>query len=294
MNLIQSKFTLKDYSKYDNENRLVYLYEKEDCDYLLNNFYRKVIESIDHKVYLPIIRIADGEYQFLLGKDEFNLRKPKLMLLKNLLGELYRKIFKINFEARSRTYTSGVYESSDFINAKKEYAKCLKHISSNGVLAIYTIIKPNFYTEQYLPKLWNFFKSNDIDINVNNYVPFYFIYIILTNRKYSKIYKGRKLHLITSFDDSRKKKIEDTLYSFGVKEISWTEISRDKSLYDSIDTDEIPNNVDIVFVGAGVGKVAIFNQLQTLSALVIDAGYVFETWENPCLNLERDYCIPHE
>ena len=86
MNLIQSKFTLKDYSKYDNENRLVYLYEKEDCDYLLNNFYRKVIESIDHKVYLPIIRIADGEYQFLLGKDEINLKKAKLDAIKKFIG----------------------------------------------------------------------------------------------------------------------------------------------------------------------------------------------------------------
>ena len=133
-------------------------------------------------------------------------RKPNLMLLKNLLGELYRKIFGANFEARSSTYTSGVYESSDFINAKNEYSKCLKHISFNGILAIYTIIKPNFYTEQYLPKLWNFLKSNDIDLNTNNYVPFYFIYIILTNKKYSKIYKGRKLHLITSFNDTRRKK----------------------------------------------------------------------------------------
>lgn len=293
MNLIQSKFSLKDYANYDEENRMVYLYEKKDCDYLLNEFYKKVVESIDNKVYLPIIRIADGEFQFLLGKDEFNLRKPKLILLKNLLGELYRKIFKINFEAKSRTYTSGVYESTDFINAKIKYAQCLNHISTHGILAIYTIIKPNFYTEHYLPKLWNFFESNNININVNNYVPFYFVYIILTNKKYADIYYGKKLHLITSFNDDRKKKIEETLYSLGVQSVSWTKISRDKSLYDSINIDEISHEIDIVFVGAGVGKVNIFNQLKSLSTLVIDAGYIFETWENKSLEHERDYCAPH-
>ena len=51
--------------------------------------------------------------------------------------------------------------------------------------------------------------------------------------------------------------------------------------------------MDIIFVGAGIGKVHIFNQLKNIQAVIIDAGYIFETWENPALVNERDYCKTH-
>ena len=260
---------------------------------MLDIFYKKVSTAILNKDYLPIIRIADGEYQFLLGKNEFNTRKPLLFLIKNLLGELYRKLIGAKFEAKSRTYTSGVYSNKDIKYVKQKYSMCLKHISKNGFIALYTIIKPNFYTEQYLPKLYKFFKKNDIELSTENYVPFYFIYIILTNRKYSEIYKNRNIHLITNFNSEKKFKIEKSLYELGAKSISWSLISRDKSLFDKIDLNSIEEDVEIIFVGAGVGKVNIFNQLINIKALIIDAGYIFETWQDPSLRLERDYCNEH-
>ena len=130
----------------------------------------------------------------------------------------------------------------------------------------------------------------NIPLNKDNYVPFYFIYIILTNPKYSYVYKDKNLHLITSFNMKRKLSIESTMKSLGVKSVSWTQISRDKSLFDKIDESKISDNVDIIFVGAGIGKVNIFNQLKNTQSLIIDAGYIFETWEDPSLVSERDYC----
>ena len=294
MKLVKHKFILEDYKRYDTENREVYLLENKSCDELLNKFYTRVLDSLKSNEHFPVIRIADGEFQFLLGKNEINFRKPKLLLIKNLLGELYRKLFRVKFEAKSRTYTSGVYEHSDFIKARASYSQCLSFVADRGVIALYTIIKPKFYTEQYLPKLLKFFGANDIVLNSNNYIPFYFIYIILSNERYSKIYEGKNIHLITSFNSDRKNKIEETLFSYKVASISWTQISRDRSLFDNIDIQEIDANNDIVFVGAGVGKVNIFNQLRQVPSLIIDAGYIFETWQNPNLRLERDYCNPHE
>ncbi len=290
MNFIESKFVLKDYRDYDHENRKVYLLEDKDCDDLLDEFYLKLLDQICKKEHFPIIRLADGEFQFLLGKNEFNLRKPIFLLLKNILGELYRKLVGVKFEAKSRTYTSGIYSFSDRENVKEQYAECLRHISNNGILALYTIIKPKFYTEQYLPKLFSFFDSEDIHVNKDNYIPFYFIYIILSNAKYSFLYKDKNIHLITSFDSKRRISIESTMKSLGVKSVSWTQISRDRSLFDKIDVNKIRNDIDIIFVGAGIGKVNIFNQLKNTQALIIDAGYIFETWENPDLKKERDYC----
>ena len=140
MELTKYEFKLKDYKKFDSEGRKVYLFENKNCDDLLDAFYKKIDNLIGRKEHFPIIRIADGEFQFLLGKNEFNLRKPLHLLVKNLAGELYRKLFRIKFEARSRTYTSGVYSHSDRHNVKNQYSECLKYISEKGILALYTII----------------------------------------------------------------------------------------------------------------------------------------------------------
>ena len=294
MKLTKYEFKLKDYKNFNSENRKVYLFEDRNCDDLLDTFYKRINDLILKKEHFPIIRIADGEFQFLLGKNEFNLRKPFHKLVIHLTKQLFEKILKPKFEAKSRTYTSGVYSHSDRYNVKNQYSECLKYISKEGVLALYTTIKPGFYTEQYLPRLFSFFKENGIDVNEHNYVPFYFIYIILTNKKYSKIYINKNIHLVTSFNTERKEKIENTLNSFGVESITWTEISRERSLFDTINVSNKVKDADIIFVGAGIGKVHIFNQLKNIQAVIIDAGYIFETWQNPELRKERDYCLVHK
>lgn len=293
MKLIKTKFTLKDYKKFDCENREVYLFEDQDCDELLDSFYTRVIGFIKRKEHFPIIRIADGEFQFLLGKNEFNLRKPIHKLIVHIIRQLLDRVLKPKFVAKARTYSAGVYNHSERSNVKNQYAECLKYISEKGILGIYTVIKPGFYSEQYLPKLFSFFDKENIDVNHKNYIPFYFIYIILTNKRYSSIYKDKHVHLITSFDQERKMKIENTLNSLGVKAVTWTKISRSRSLFDTFNTDDISKSVDIIFVGAGVGKVNIFNQLKNIPAIIIDAGYIFETWQDPKLRNERDYCEAH-
>jgi len=294
MKLVKYKFALKDYKNFDTENREVYLFEDKSCDELLNIFYNRISQVILKKEHFPIIRIADGEFQFLLGKNEFNLRKPFYKLIIHLIKQLYDSLLRREFEAKSRTYSSGVYSQSDRLTVKQEYADCIKHISENGELAIYTIIKPGFYSEQYLPKLFRFFEERKIKVNESNYIPFYFVYIVLTNPKFSEIYKDKHLHLITSFDEVRKINIDNTLKSLGAKEVTWTEISRDRSLFDTLKIGNIREDTDIIFVGAGVGKVNIFNQLKGFPALIIDAGYIFETWQDPNLIEERDYCKVHD
>lgn len=288
-------FSLNDYSNFDSENREIFLLEDKDCNILLNNFYKRILKIIKSNEYFPIIRLADGEFQFLLGTNELNFRKPFVNLIFHLLKQYYEKLLNKKFEAKSRTYTSGRYNineiKSDIIY---KYSIALKEISKNGILAIYTIIKPGFYSEQYLPKLELFFKKNNICISKTNYIPFYFVYILLTNKKFISFYNNKNVHLITSFNNDRKIKIESTLKSYKVKEITWTKISKDNSLNDKIDIKKIATNVDIIFVGGGLGKVNIFNQLKNFPSLIIDAGYIFETWQNHNLVKERDYCKTHD
>ena len=289
------RFSLKDYRNFDVEDRKVFLLQNEDCNSLLNDFYSKVLKVIDKKIHFPIIRLADGEFQFLLGTNELNFRKPFVKLIYHMLKQYYEKFFSKNFEAKSRTYTSGRYNINEIKPAIiHKYSIALKQISRKGIIAIYTIIKPGFYSEQYLPKLESFLLKNNINLSETNYIPFYFVYILLTNKRFRKFYTGKNIHLITSYNDERKIKIEKSLKSYKVGDISWTKISPDNSLNDKIDKNKINNNTDIIFVGGGLGKVNIFNQLNNFPCLIIDAGYIFETWQNPKLVVERDYCKTHD
>ena len=78
MKLIKSNFTLNDYPRYDHERRKAYLLSNKSCDVLLESFYSTLLKALDDKEHFPIIRIADGEFQFLLGKNEFNMRRGLL------------------------------------------------------------------------------------------------------------------------------------------------------------------------------------------------------------------------
>jgi hypothetical protein len=288
-------FTLKDYKDFDKENRTVFLLKDQSCDDLLEHFVKRILNILKENTHFPIIRLADGEYQFLLGTNELNLRKPKIKLAFHMLKQFYDKLFNKKFEAKSRTYSSGRYNvkksKSDIIS---KYSTSLQNISEKGIVAIYTIVKPGFYSEQYLPRLELFFEENKIYVNRENYVPFYFVYILLTNKRYKAIYENKNIHVITSFDKNRKVKIEKTLKSYNVNVITWTNISKHNSLNDVIDVNRLNENIDVVFVGGGLGKVNIFNQLVDFPALIIDAGYIIETWENPKLRVERNYCKTHD
>lgn len=288
--LIRKHLSLSDYRRYDRQDRSVYVFSDENLDKVLEKLYNRLIDAMDKKKNLPILRIADGEYQFLLGKNEFNLRKPIFELIKNMLRQFQLLIMRKDFKAFSRTYSSGYYGLKDKEIGRDIYKKCLRNVSKEGIIAAYFIIKPNFYTEQYFHKFLNFLNLSGADLNENNYLPFYFVYILLTNRKYSSIYSERHIHLVTNFTENKRVNIENSLYSLGVKKISWSYISREKSLHDYLAlTDEMYES-DIIFVGAGIGKPNIFNQLKDVGRPVVDAGYIFEVWQDPKLALERDYC----
>lgn len=288
--LIRKPFDLCDYPKYQSEKREALLFPDQECEAVLEALFQSVMNAMSERTELPILRVADGEFQFLLGKNEWNLRKPKIELFRNIIGSWYRAIIGTTFEAKSRTYSSGRYTKDEHDLVAKTYRECLHYIASKGILAIYTITKPNFYTEQYLEKFFRFLDASDAKITNNNYVPFYFVYILLTNPKYNDIYKGKNIHLVSGFDFKKKENIEKSLHALGATSVTWTQISQNRSLFDTIDPSSIPPKADIVFVGGGVGKTNIFNQLRGINCPIVDAGYIFEIWNDGGLAQERDYC----
>ena len=80
---------------------------------------------------------------------------------------------------------------------------------------------------------------------------------------------------------AKEKSIIDGLYREGASKAFWEPISKIDPFFDKIDVSKYENNIDIVYLGAGIGKFNILTQLSKLSVPVIDSGFVFEVWSDP-------------
>ncbi|MCD4669046.1 MAG: hypothetical protein K8S14_01230, partial [Actinomycetia bacterium] len=188
-----------------------------------------------------------------------------------------------NYNAYGEGYTkkeSQRIESDFIIN--------LKVIASTGKLALHFVKrKGDLVYKEHVHKFFNWIDDNKIDINKKNYLPFYHVYALLNGKSRSRLFKNKRLLIVTSYDINKKNSLEDYFYRReNVRSVNFVEISSAKSMMDKIDVSEYVGEIDLVLVGAGIGSINILIQLKPLSVPCIDIGYALECMANN--NLRRD------
>ena len=256
--------------------------------------FRSLFISCIGKKYFPIIRLSDGEYSFLLG-DRPPARRNEYYTtyIAKYFKFIVRKLFIKKFVANTLPgISSGLYSKKELKVLRHLTSNVLKEVSNNGTLALHLTYSDKPFQEKFHKDLFAFFRKIDVNMHSENYVHFYFIYALLTHPDNRiSIFNGSNLMLINSFDELKKNKIEKTLVSYGCKKIEWVNISAKRSFYDKLPENLIFTGVDMIFVGAGVGKFNIFNQLSKikLNIPIVDVGVLFEYWANLDLNNIRPY-----
>jgi len=256
-----------------------------------HEFIDKCIDACGKK-YLPIYRMSDGEFLFLLGEQPMDIRLQLIKKIKYKLGDLKAKLF-LNRGIVARTqghYHSGEYSSDEWEKARFEQPLLIKKISEKGILAIHLNYVPEPFGERYWPKLDNWFDKHRILINDNNYYPFYFVYAMLTGARRGELLNNRRILVVNGAQGKKKQQIIDGLKREGVSEVHWCSISLKRSLYDIINMKPYIGKIDLALIGAGIGKSAILTQMEPLNVPCIDAGFVFEVWADPKNKWERSYC----
>jgi hypothetical protein len=256
-----------------------------------NDFIDKVVSSIGKK-YLPICRVSDGEFLFFLGKQPLDIRYSILKKIKLTLSNF--KSFLI-LRGGIGPFTNGHYHSGEYTReecseARKIYPELLKYISEKGILALHLSYSNVPFHENYFPALNNWILKHSIKITPQNYYSFYFVYAMLTGLRKNEIFNNRKILVVNGAIGEKKDKIIAGIYKEGAHEVYWIPITLKKSLYDKLDINDYIGKVDLVFVGAGIGKPNILIQLEKLNVPCIDAGYVFEIWANPINKFKRAFC----
>lgn len=302
----------EDKKVYNSEDLYAYLAEDESCQEAYNSFLNKVLNATQ-KEFLPIYRMSDGEFIFCLeriaqhslnGKEIVKnfLRNIKYLLLATINKkktdvpvdylDAIKNIFKNNY---FKTCYGEQYTSTESKQIEKHYIHMLREIATKGMLAIdYTDRPDNEEHQSLFAKMMPWFNRNNIKHTKQNYIPFYFIYVLLSSKDSYRFFENKNVLIITSYDDNKEANIRQSLLDRKAKRVDFLGISSNKAMFDKIDITKINNDIDIVLLGAGIGAANILVQLEDLKTVCIDSGFMLNILNDHSLAGNRIFTKPYD
>lgn len=278
MNLVDISVLFKTNIKDIYGGRLeAYSFSSKDAHSWFNTFQTHLIGSLG-KGFLPIYRMADGEYRFLMGrKPNYHFRH----LLKEFLYSILRVLKLVDDE--NWTTSWGEHYSKDQIDSlRMGLIENIRDISNSGYLSCYFYETGLDKYHEYNSSLLDFFASNDIKVGVDNYYPFHFVGLALTVGKCYDFYLRRKILFVSSLSDMEKDSIKKNVLELGASEVGFLNISSNSSMTDTVDLSTLDTkSYDLVLVAAGIGSAHIISQLSCLNTVTIDIGGLIRVFMNP-------------
>jgi len=270
-----------------------------------DEFFDTIMNGIERKIFIPVYRMADGEFKFVNKRLLNDYTKSEILVsfkskikyfIKN--NYMYGRRIKVNkFEILKNIFDPGYqivahgegYTRKEILHLKGLFPKWLKNVSENGKLALHFVKRENkLVYEEAIYKFMAWIDNNKIDINEKNYLPFYHVYAIVNGKRRTYLFKNRKILIVTNYDLKKKKLIEKYLYNKeNVSKVSFIKISSNKSLIDRIDASQYIGKIDLALIGAGIGSINILLQLESLSVPCLDIGYALECMANDNLRKDR-------
>ena len=232
----------------------------------------------------PVVRFADGEYAF------YNFTLGCNGLYKQAESKAaIRRAMPMHIEALKRLAEKGRMAPLVFPG----------NIESSRKKGIFSFLN-SFKKALTASSFWDFLGRNEIDINGNNYLPFYAVYAYLTSEAFARTVDGKKLCILNSEYNREMCRRWFAVFS-SRPEIVFTEIPAEyvATRWDTIKEDvlgRVPPDVDICLVGAGVGALMIcVDAADRYSIPVIDAGHVLNMMNGRMekSNGARMYTIRH-
>jgi hypothetical protein len=160
------------------------------------------------------------------------------------------------------------------------------------VLALHLGAAVEPFQEQYFPAIRRWLHRGGLDLTLDNYVPFYFVYALLRGPAGNFLFDRTRVVVVHSAVGDRRERIVSAITTRGAQSVEWIPISPSRSFEERIDVSHVVGRCDVCIVGAGVGKALVIDQLRPLCVPVIDAGFVFEAWADEARAASRVVMIP--
>jgi hypothetical protein len=257
---------------------LAYSFESISVDEWFERFRQQLLEAIGNK-YLPVYRMADGEYQFLFG-IKFNFHSHRFF--RYILSFILHKIIETIAGPRIKTSWGENYRGEEIIELRRKYTTDLKNLLENGILCAYLNENPKNAFVHYNRYFLKYIENNDLDLNKNNLFPFHFPFFALSNDGWKEFIVNRKILIVTGNLENKKQILEKNLTELGSRKVGFYEISSSSSLKDVVNKDKIENReeFEIAFIGAGIGSLNIISQMKWFAGPVIDVGGFISALQN--------------
>ncbi|MBN4080079.1 hypothetical protein JYT31_00280 [Beggiatoa alba] len=286
--LFVKKLMIPDYE--DECNNVITLSSSDiDLDKQYANLINRTKESIGRR-FLPVIRVSDGEFNLLLGDQPPGPWWPIHIRIKKIIGLIKRKF--INAKSFSNAAYSGdnVVNISEIESIRISAISGLRLIMKEGVLAVHLSLTNKPFQADYLLPFFATLEKDKIEINSTNIVPFYFIYPMVLSHYGDFLFENKTIMIIHSATGEKKNRIIKAVKARSASKVIWLSISHNKTFYDNLEVEKYLGKADVAFIGAGVAKLLLMEQLSILNIPVVDIGFVFEVWSNPSLSVERPFC----
>ncbi|MFN2603260.1 MAG: hypothetical protein ABR582_10955 [Gemmatimonadaceae bacterium] len=256
----------------------------DPMDVQYERFRNRVIAVIGRE-YLPVYRMADGEFGFMAGQRK--LTRDRASLRRHLIDEV-----RIRIRGGShRTCWGEEYTAVEMERGKQIFLQSLERVAECGVIAAYFAVRGDGWGEAYFEPVCDWLDANHIALNDDNYVPFYFVYALLNDPRRSELYAGRHILVVTHLNAERASALERALLAEGAASVAFIPVSASKSLLDSVDLSTVSGPVDLALVAAGIGSVNILAQLEPLAIPCIDCGISLECLLDGSRRFERPFLM---
>jgi len=253
------------------------------------------IENAVGKRYLPVCRLADGEYEFLFGSRSVNCRLPpfrRVMSAARATAWRWRHQ-RPGFHAETAPgISSGDLTDEEWQPLRPIVRSDLEEIARHGMLAMHLSYGREPFHEAYFPAIRAWVQQRSLALNELNYVPFYFVYALLRGPRSAGLLGGRRLLVVHSAEGEKQAAIRRSLLDLGAAHVEWLGVSPTRAFADLLDLQALTAKPDLCLVGAGIGKTRVLRQLEPLAVPCIDAGFTFEVWADADRQWDRPFMTP--
>jgi hypothetical protein len=270
-----------------------YAFEQVHCHDWYRSFAARVCDAVGTGRHLPVYRISDGEFRFMVGPP--TVRRPWWQWSPRLIAMRGNEILhgaRRAHRSGAQVYGYEFYTSEEWQHLRGQYVDQLRRIADEGILAV--VLHETGIVQAYVPEVLDWFDANAVEIHGANYHHMYSVYVLFHGPDRQRLLRHRDVLVVTSLTEAKRSAIERGLKAADVNSIQFLGISGEKSMLDRLDLTQVRRPVDLILVGAGVGSANCLDQLRPLGAVAIDAGFCLSTLGDPDLRFDRPYCVPDE
>ncbi|CAN5652635.1 hypothetical protein BH23GEM9_BH23GEM9_22620 [soil metagenome] len=259
-------------------------FSEDGAEVIFQQFADRVLDAIGRQ-WLPVYRMADGEFAFLVGPQSLSSGPLRAGL------DTARVAWRRLRGAHLRTCWNEEYPRRLRKPAIARLRASLARVAAAGYLAPYLMVRPDGWSKEFFGPVCGWLDAHDIPLHENNYIPFYSVYALLSGSMRHDLLRGRRVLVVTHLTDARRQGIDAGLRAEGVAGTEYLGISANASLFEELDLSGVCSGIDIALVAAGIGSVNILDQLKPLGVPCIDCGILIECLIEPQRRWDRPFLI---